>query len=104
MYGSDSDGNSLLVKITRRRHRKAEVWLILRLKNGDLFTLPDHPDTRIVNASTHKFDAAGLTFDCIAPYSKWRINFNGYLRAGRRQKWSPNVQDGDLKHIKFNFL
>lgn len=38
LFGSDHEGNSLLVKFTRRRHRIAEVWLILRIKNGQQFT------------------------------------------------------------------
>ena len=32
IYGTDQDGNSLLIKFTRRKHGTAEVWLILRLK------------------------------------------------------------------------
>lgn len=36
--GSDHEGNSLLVKFTRRRHRNAELWLILRIKNGQQYT------------------------------------------------------------------
>lgn len=38
IYGVDHDGNSLLVKFTRKRHRIAEIWLILRVKNGNSFT------------------------------------------------------------------
>jgi len=40
IYGSDDEGNSLIVKFTRRRHRIAEVWLMLRLSNGQVYTLP----------------------------------------------------------------
>jgi hypothetical protein len=38
IFGSDHEGNSLIVKFTRRRHRIAELWLILRLKNGQQYT------------------------------------------------------------------
>lgn len=43
LYGADHEGNSILVKFTRRRHRVAEIWLILRIKNGSshkTYTLP----------------------------------------------------------------
>jgi hypothetical protein len=43
IYGTDNEGNSLLIKFTRRRHRIAEIWLVLRMKNGTkyiTYTLP----------------------------------------------------------------
>lgn len=43
LFGADHEGNSILVKFTRRRHRVAEIWLILRIKNGAnyiTYTLP----------------------------------------------------------------
>jgi hypothetical protein len=38
LFGADHEGNSILVKFTRRRHRVAEIWLILRIKNGSSYT------------------------------------------------------------------
>jgi hypothetical protein len=38
IFGTDHDGNSLMIKFTRRRHRIAEIWLILRLKSGQSYT------------------------------------------------------------------
>lgn len=38
LFGADHYGNSILVKFVRRRHRMAEMWLILRLKNGSNYT------------------------------------------------------------------
>lgn len=43
IFGTDHDGNSMLVKFIRRKHRIAEVWLILRLKYDHkyvTYTLP----------------------------------------------------------------
>lgn len=40
VYGSDQEGNSLLIKLTKRNEGNAEIWLILRLKNGMTYTLP----------------------------------------------------------------
>lgn len=40
MYGSDQEGNSLLIKLTKRGEGNTEIWLILRLRNGSVYTLP----------------------------------------------------------------
>jgi len=44
LFGTDQDGNSLLIKFIRRKHRIAEIWLILRLKcdnnKFETYTLP----------------------------------------------------------------
>lgn len=40
IYGSDVGGNSILIKLTRRRLRNAEVWMTVRLANGAVYTLP----------------------------------------------------------------
>jgi hypothetical protein len=43
LFGTDQDGNSILIKFIRRTHRIAEIWLILRLKCDQKFvtyTLP----------------------------------------------------------------
>lgn len=40
LYGADQSGTSVFLKITRRRHRVAEVWLVVRLANGEVYNLP----------------------------------------------------------------
>lgn len=104
IFGSDQEGNSILLKLTRRRHRISEVWLILRMQNGQVYTLPNHPDTRISNANTRLFEAAGVRFECLVPCSRWRITFNGLLRCGSRKEYSGDVKEAELKHVKFNFM
>lgn len=102
IFGHDEIGNSLLIKFTRRRHRVAEVWLILRLKNGQVYTLPEHPNTKIVNATPRIFEGAGLKLECLAPYSKWRFTFSGMLRKGISQTVVDS--DDDLFFVRMNFL
>ena len=102
IYGADHNGNSLLLKFTRQRHRVAEVWLVLKLKNGSTFTLPEHPNTRIVNATPRVFEGAGLKLECLAPYSRWRILYTGMLRKGISNKKSNN--EDDFFFVKLNFM
>lgn len=40
IFGSDAQGNSLLVNISTGKDGTAEVWLILRLKDKGVYTLP----------------------------------------------------------------
>uniref|UniRef100_A0A1B0CHV1 Phosphoenolpyruvate synthase n=2 Tax=Lutzomyia longipalpis TaxID=7200 RepID=A0A1B0CHV1_LUTLO len=104
-YGTDSQGNELLVKISRRKGRVADVILSLRLESGETLTLPQHPDTRISSANTEEaFEAAGLRYECLVPNSNWRITFAGYLRREIRKTWSAEVHDDDLIFVRFNFI
>lgn len=102
IYGNDEVGNSLLIKYTRRRHRVAEVWLILRLENGDVYTLPEHPNTKIVNATPRTFEGSGVKLECIVPYSKWRLTYSGMLRKASMQNMKEN--DEDLFFVRINFM
>lgn len=104
IYGSDIKGNSLLIKLTRRRHRVSEVWLILKLDTGETYTLPIHPHTRITNSNSRIFDAAGLKLECLVPYSKWRVTFNGELRNDVRHVYTEENFEENLKYIRFNFM
>lgn len=102
IYGNDVQGNSLLIKYTRRRHRVAEVWLVLRLKNGVIYTFPDHPSTKIVNTTPRVFEGSGLKIENLVPYAKWRITYTGMLRRGIAQDVTDN--EGDLYFVRMNFM
>lgn len=52
----------------------------------------------------HKFEVAGLSFECLVPYLNWRITYAGLLRRGVRSTWSSDVADEELEFVKFNFL
>lgn len=93
-----------MIKITRRRHRIAEVWLVLRLSDGRTFTLPDHPDTQVFNVRGESFNGAGLSMECLRPFVSWRIRFNGLLREGVRSEWEADLKEHELTAVKFNFL
>lgn len=100
--GNDEKGNSLLIKFTRRRHRVAEIWLLLRLSNGEVYTFPEHPNTKTVNATPRTFEGSGLRMECLVPYSKWRITYSGLLRRGIAQVVSDD--ETNFQFVKFNFM
>lgn len=102
IYGSDDKGNFILIKYTRRRHRVAEVWLVLRLKHGEVYTFPEHPNTKVVNATPRVFEGAGLKMENLVPYSKWRITYSGMLRRGVAQNISD--REDDLQFVRMNFM
>ncbi|CRL04384.1 CLUMA_CG017475, isoform A [Clunio marinus] len=102
IYGTDQEGNSLLIKFTRRRHRVAELWLIMRLSNGHVYTFADHPNTKIVNATPRIFEGSGLKLECLRPYSKWRITFSGMLRRGIAQDITDSEEN--LHFVRMNFI
>lgn len=103
IFGHDDEGNSLLIKFTRRRHRIAEVWLILRLGNGQVYTFPEHPHTKIVNATPRIFEGSGLKMECLVPYSKWRITYSGALRRKTNVK-NLEVKEGGIFFVRMNFM
>lgn len=100
--GNDEKGNSLLIRFMRRRHRVAEIWLLLRLSNGEVYAFPEHPNTKVVNATPRVFEGSGLRMECLVPYSKWRITYSGMLRRGIAQVVSDD--EADLHFVKFNFM
>ncbi|KAG5679828.1 hypothetical protein PVAND_009366 [Polypedilum vanderplanki] len=105
IFGTDHDGNSLMIKFTRRRHRIAEIWMILRIKNGQqytVYTLPDHPHTKIANTTPRVFEGAGLKLECLVPFSRWRITYMGMLRKGISQNLSND--ESNLYFVRLNFI
>lgn len=102
LYGNDDKGNSILIKFTRRRHRVAEVWLVLRLQNGLIYTLPEHPNTKITNTTPRTFEGAGLKMENLVPYAKWRITYSGFLRQGIAQKIAET--EGNFYFVRMNFM
>lgn len=80
----------------------AEVWLVLRLANGQVYTLPDHPNTTIANVTPRIFEGAGLKLECLESFIKWRVTFSGMLRKGIAQE--PSVNEKNLFFSRFNFM
>lgn len=62
----------------------------------------DHPRTKIYNATPRLFEGSGLKFECLAPYSRWRITYTGMLRKGVSQIVSDD--ESDFHFIRLNFM
>ncbi|XP_055390004.1 uncharacterized phosphotransferase YvkC-like [Condylostylus longicornis] len=111
-YGTDQIGNSVLLRMTRLRHRIADLWIMIRLKNKNnninagnkYYMLPEHPITRVYEVKPGTFKAAGLEFECLEPFVRWRITYNGYLREKIRNEINDDIVESELKFIKFNFF
>lgn len=102
IYGNDDQENSLLIKYKRRENLVAEVWLVLKLKSGLVYTFPEHPNTIIENTTPKVFEGSGLKLENLVPYQKWRITYTGMLRRGI----AGDVIDGEehLHFVRMNFM
>ncbi|GCB72583.1 hypothetical protein scyTo_0006376 [Scyliorhinus torazame] len=64
---------------------------------------PVHPDAIVREESEKCWSGGGLKLECLEPYQRWRIFFNGLLRKGScRHEWSE--EEGELIHVKFGFI
>ncbi|XP_067001276.2 rifampicin phosphotransferase [Anabrus simplex] len=104
IFGTDSKGNYVHLKICRMQHRVSEVWLHLCLEDGTVYQFPDHPHTIIHNNFNKSWNAAGLKLQMCEPLRRWRITFNGLLRRDIHKAWNPHINSDDLEHIKFSFI
>lgn len=102
IFGDDSEGNSLVLKFERRPLFKAEIWVILQLKNGEVYTFPNHPNTIVTDVS-QAFEGSGLKMECLIPHNKWRITYSGWMRKKLSGASIPDKNE-DLHFVKFNFL
>lgn len=103
IFGYDIEGNSLVLKYERKPHLKAEIWIILQLKNGEMYTFPTHPKTIVVDVTPQAFEGSGLKMECLVPHNKWRITYSGWMRKGISGA-SNSSQSDNLHFVKFNFL
>nr|XP_034193199.1 uncharacterized protein LOC117610209 isoform X3 [Osmia lignaria]XP_034193200.1 uncharacterized protein LOC117610209 isoform X3 [Osmia lignaria] len=95
-YGTDQKGNSLFVKFSHRKFKLTEVSLQLSTSDGQLYVLPDYPDTTLVSSLNQEWIAGGLKIEFLEFQKRWRIVYNGMLR---------NLARGDnIDHVRLNFL
>ncbi|KAK4878840.1 hypothetical protein RN001_011346 [Aquatica leii] len=92
-YGVDESGNSLYLKLILKKHRQAEVILVLNV-NGKNYTFPNEEKTLMCNVGGQTWHAGGLTLKFIEPLRRVRITFKGLLRPG----------SGNTVHVEFSFL
>jgi len=99
--GIHQNGSALVVRITRRPGRVADVLLYLRLPNKEEYQLPIHPSTCICNTDCTNFSAGGLTMELLEPLRRWRVQFKGNLR---KVKSSDGNIVNEISLVQFNFV
>ncbi|KAJ8956354.1 hypothetical protein NQ318_015092 [Aromia moschata] len=95
IYGVDQKGNSFSLKFTLRHGNLAEVYLSLRLADGNHY---NRHVSRKAKISRHIWKINGLTMELLEPLRRLRIVFNGLLR-------NINVTEYEkVEHVRFNFI
>ncbi|XP_077994831.1 uncharacterized protein LOC144448454 [Glandiceps talaboti] len=99
--GSNEDGAYIVTALSRRPKNVAQMVLFVKLPGGDLFQLPEHPDSTVYNCNPDEHDAGGLKLECVTPMKQWKITYNGKLRKGPRDEWKDDEEG--LVDAKFDF-
>lgn len=105
IYGTDTEGNALTLNLAcSGKDGHAELWLNLRLVDGVVYSLPA-PASHVHSSklaggqpNEARFEVAGVHFQCLQPYMKWRISYAGMLRR------VGGGGENALDFVKFNFL
>lgn len=82
--GANQNGDYLLVATSRRQNKLIDGFLYLKLKNTDYGILESLklPSTDLVQMDDESgFAAEGINIECTEPMRKWKINFEGRLKA-----------------------
>ncbi|XP_071524081.1 uncharacterized phosphotransferase YvkC-like [Panulirus ornatus] len=105
----DRHGRAVVARVVRQTHRRASVFMCVVDQTGDVYTLPNQPDTGQVNVSEEGWQGAGLTLTCVDPMKCWRVKFNGLLRRGAREQYTTD--EGDVEedesivcHVRLDLL
>ncbi|XP_053904763.1 uncharacterized protein LOC128848702 isoform X1 [Malaclemys terrapin pileata] len=99
---AETDKTFVITRLGRRPNGLCEMWLFLRVDGIGEFEHPVHPDMMVSDESEKCWHGSGLMIECLEPYRRWKIKFNGRLRKGPyRHQW--NEEEGELVHVKFSF-
>lgn len=99
-YGVNSDGERLVVSVSRLPTHVAELWLALYTSDGTRYTLP--ATITLDRSAGSCFSAAGLRLQCLAPNRRWRVAFNGLLRK-HSAEGNAASEDAEV-HVKVGFI
>ncbi|GLV36978.1 uncharacterized protein CBL_02189 [Carabus blaptoides fortunei] len=102
IYGADQTGNSLFIRLCLRENRLAELSLQIRLSDGRIYQLPEHPLILLCSIPNRKWEAGGLHLNIVEPFSTLRVTFNGCLRNVIRN--DELTERGDIEHVYFSFI
>lgn len=100
---TQTDETFVIVRVCRKQNGLCEMWVLLRVDGIGCFQHPIHPETNYSLDNTNTWSGGGLKLECLEPYRRWRIFFNGLLRKGPyRDKWTE--EEGELLHVKMAFI
>ncbi|KAK4317043.1 hypothetical protein Pmani_011855 [Petrolisthes manimaculis] len=108
--GVDREGRLLVARIGRLTKRRASILLYLRDQQGQVYTLPNQPDTSQVNVSSDGgWRGSGLALIPVEAMRCWRIKFNGLMRRGWREQYvtegcNTDENDDDDDHDNNNIM
>ncbi|XP_060534169.1 prodigiosin synthesizing transferase PigC-like isoform X2 [Cylas formicarius] len=97
-HGADQKGNGLSLKFTVRSNKTAEIFLVLRLANGKVYSYPGAEKVRIASVKENQFKVNGLTVETLESFKRVRIVFNGLLRDISCRSYDK------VEHVQFNFI
>ncbi|XP_072378304.1 rifampicin phosphotransferase-like [Diabrotica undecimpunctata] len=92
-YGTNQEGNSLLLRITLTKNTITTVYLHLQVQNNT-YTLPVENGILETNVPKNRWKIDGLNLEVVEPFKRLRICFNGILKTDR----------DTTDHIQFNFI
>lgn len=99
-YGVNSEGDRLVVNVSRYHNHVAELWVGLHCSDGTRYTMP--ATLTLDRSAGSSFSAAGLRLQCLAPNRRWRVAFNGLLRKHSATEAAPT--EAAEVHVKFGFI
>lgn len=108
IWGADEAGRGVVARVVRQTQRRASVFLSVVDQTGDVYTLPNQPDSNLVNVTGAGWRGGGLSLQCVDPMRCWRLKFNGLLRRGPREEYitddKDDTDDSEVIHARLDFL
>lgn len=80
VFCTSPSGQILAVKFTRRPDKLASIFLYLRTQKA-AYVLPQTKQVNVDLSAEDTFSVDGLKLECVIPFHRWRISFNGLLRS-----------------------
>jgi len=96
--GCDQKGNSISLKFTIGATKIAEVFLVLKLSNGSIYTFPGVHKVHLTTVKENQWKINGLLVETLDPYRRVRIVYNGLLQNVACKSYEK------IEHIQFNFI
>ncbi|XP_075723418.1 rifampicin phosphotransferase [Rhipicephalus microplus] len=98
--GVNTEGDRLIVSVSRLGDHVAELWLVLYTRDGKKYSLPT--EVTLDRSAGSCYSAAGVRLQCLAANRRWRVAFNGLLRRHDDSSRGPSVESE--VHVKLGLI